>query len=146
MLPPCPRAPRSRRAGPRSSSATAVRIKVWLDDLLTLLAPLERAGLVRAWSDEEIEPGQVWRKEIGAALAAASVGVFLVSRHSLASRFIMDEELPHFLDAAAGGRATILWALLSEALYEATPFQDIQALHDVRQPLYTLSKAGRARL
>jgi tetratricopeptide (TPR) repeat protein len=119
--------------------------KSWLKDLLTMLAPLERAGFLRAWSDGEIDPGQLWREEIQAAMAGARVGVFLVSQHSLASSFIMDVELPHFLEAAKQGRATILWALLSESLYEKTPFKDIQALHDLKRPLDSLRKTARAK-
>jgi hypothetical protein len=117
----------------------------WLQDLLTMLAPLERSGLVRAWSDVEIEPGQRWSAEIEAAMASAKVGVFLVSRHSLASKFIMDVELPYFLKAAEQGRATILWALLSEGLYEETPLGGIQALHDVQRPLDSLRKSARTK-
>jgi tetratricopeptide (TPR) repeat protein len=119
--------------------------EVWLKDLLTMLAPLEQAGLVRAWSDDEIKPGRRWREEIDAAMAAARVGVFLVSRHSLASKFIMEVELPYFLDAARQGRATILWALLSPCLHEKTPFQQFQALHDIARPLDSLRKPARAK-
>jgi tetratricopeptide (TPR) repeat protein len=120
------------------------RDRQWLEDLLTLLAPLERAGLVRAWSDGEIAPGQRWDAEIQGVMTSARVGVFLVSQHSLASSFIMDVELPHFLEAAKQGRATILWALLSPCLYESTPFHELQALHDPALPLASLRGVARA--
>jgi tetratricopeptide (TPR) repeat protein len=139
-MPPSPRAG-SRRPAVFVSYSQADR--AWLDNLLTLLAPLEQTGLVRTWSDEEAEPGQRRHGEIAAALAAAQVGVFLVSAHSLASRFIMDVALPHFLAAAGEGRATILWALLAEAPYEETALQDLPALHDVLRPLQTLPENER---
>jgi hypothetical protein len=39
----------------------------FLDDLLAHLKPLERAGLISAWSDKQILPGTVWLAEIMAA-------------------------------------------------------------------------------
>jgi internalin A len=54
----------------------------WLQDLLTMLAPVVRSGAVRVWSDGEIAPSDPWRAEIEAAMAAAQVAVLLSSTMS----------------------------------------------------------------
>jgi hypothetical protein len=43
----------------------------WLKRLLVHLGPLHKDNLVDVWSDERIRPGDDWRAEIDAALAAA---------------------------------------------------------------------------
>jgi tetratricopeptide (TPR) repeat protein len=115
----------------------------WLQDLLTLLAPVLRTGAVQIWSDQQITPSDHWREEIDAAMAAARVAVFLVSKNFLASDFISTVELPYFLEEHRLGRVKILWALVSDCLYKLTPLQGIQALHDLDRPLKSLSEVER---
>jgi len=62
------------------------------------------------WWDGEIKPSQQWREEIEAALDSARVAVLLVSKHFLASDFIVNIELPYFIDAARQRHVQILWA------------------------------------
>src|SRR5262245_24859387 len=59
-----------------------------LKDLRTMLTPLVRSGGVDVWWDGEIQASQIWREEIDKALAAACIGVLLVSKDFLASDFI----------------------------------------------------------
>jgi hypothetical protein len=68
------------------------------DELERYLAPLRRQGLVRPWSDRQIEPGGDWHEEIRAAVAGAHVAILLVSANFLASEFIMTRELPWLLE------------------------------------------------
>jgi len=117
--------------------------KKWLVNLLTMLAPVVRTGAVQMWWDGEIKPSQQWREEIEAALDSARVAVLLVSKHFLASDFIVNIELPYFIDAARQRHVQILWALVSPCLHEQTALQHIQALYDVRRPLSALRGAAR---
>ncbi len=110
-----------------------------------MLAPLMRDGTVDVWWDGAIKPSQRWREEIEAALASARVAVLLVSPHFLASDFIVDEELTYLLEAARQRRVKILWALLAPCLYEQTPLQGFQALHDPARPLDSLRKPARTK-
>ena len=132
---------------PPSASAIFVsyshKDKAWLQDLLTMLAPVVRSGAVQVWSDGEIEPSDPWRAEIDAAMAAARVAVLLVSKHFLASPFISNVELPYFVEEHKKGRVKILWALVSRSLHSRTPLKDIQALHDTARPLAELPAAER---
>lgn len=49
------------------------------------------------WVDWDLKGGQRWRDEIAACMDRANLGLFLVSVESLASDFIVETELPHFL-------------------------------------------------
>jgi len=117
----------------------------WLADLRTMLAPDVRDGVVDVWWDGVLKPSQRWREEIQAALAGARVAVLLVSPDSLASDFIVNEELAYLLDAARHRGVTILWALLAPCRYERTPLRDLQALHDLDRPLNSLRGAARGK-
>lgn len=84
-----------------------------LNDLLPYLASLDREGLADVWSDRRIKAGDQWRKEIDAALDAATVTVLLISQAFLASPFVRDEELPRILAQQAAGRMTVLPVFVS---------------------------------
>ena len=68
-----------------------------LDRLNKHLSPMEREGLVDAWSDQKIQSGDKWREKIEQALAHAKIGVLLISADFLASSFITKVELPALL-------------------------------------------------
>lgn len=102
----------------------------WLDRVLVHLRPLERLGIVDVWSDRRLESGDVWRKEIVAALDRARVALLLVSSDFLASDFIHAEELPKLLAAADQGgcrvvpiqvRPSVLDKIPSLACYPGVP-------------------------
>jgi hypothetical protein len=64
--------------------------------------PLERIGY-EVWDDSDIEPGDMWRQRIDAALARATIVVLLVSQNFENSQFIQENELRAALEAAHGG-------------------------------------------
>src|SRR5262249_14973681 len=103
-----------------------------------MLAPDIDSGHVEVWDDTRIEPGAEWHEEIQEALASARVAVLLVSANYLKSRYIVQIELPPLLEAAQGGRVTVLLIYLSPCRYEPTKIKDYQAAHDVRRPLSSL--------
>src|SRR5579862_1774202 len=53
------------------------------------------------WDDRRIEGGGDWAKEIDAALWKCAAFILLVSRYSLVSKFILNEEVKAALDAHA---------------------------------------------
>jgi hypothetical protein len=72
--------------------------EVWKDRLLEHLGVLEEEGLLKTWNDRNIGAGNEWLEEIRTAMSSALVAVFLVSAHSLKSKFIRHQEIPHLLN------------------------------------------------
>jgi tetratricopeptide (TPR) repeat protein len=70
----------------------------WLSYVKSFLDPAETHGLVKLWDDRRIDGGGDWRAEIDEALEQCAVCVFLVSRYSLSSRFILDVEMKSMLE------------------------------------------------
>ena len=63
------------------------------DELIKYLRPLENAGQVEIWTDEQIVPGQEWDKNIRGALLDAGIIIFMVSNKFIDSRYIHEVEL-----------------------------------------------------
>ncbi|MEX5709088.1 TIR domain-containing protein [Parafrankia sp. FMc6] len=93
----------------------------WLDRLQVHLGPLERNRVIDLWSDRRIELGDVWRKEIAAALSRARAALLLVSADFLDSDFIRDHELPPLLKAAEDSGCRIIPILVAPSLFEQQP-------------------------
>jgi hypothetical protein len=93
----------------------------WLDRLLVHLGPLHKDRLVDVWSDERIQPGDDWRTQIDAALAAARFAVLLVSADFYNSVFIRDVELPALLAAADTGGCKVMPLLVSASRFLSDP-------------------------
>jgi hypothetical protein len=109
--------------------------KKWLDRFRKMLSPLEQKKTMSIWADNEIEPGNEWKREIEKALSSAKVALLLVSQDFLDSRFIMEQELPFFLKAAKDKGLVLYWVLLDHCLVEETEITDYQAAHDIKKPL-----------
>jgi hypothetical protein len=112
------------------------------EEFRTMIAPATHSK-VDLWSDERIQPGGQWEKEIQNALASARVAVLLVSPHFLASHFIQENELPPLLKAAREHGVGIFWIYLSPCLFEETPIASYQAAHRIPPALNRLSKPIR---
>ena len=85
------------------------------------LGPLHKDNLVDVWSDERIRPGDDWRAEIGAALAAARFAVLLVSADFYNSVFIREVELPGLLAASDAGGCKVVPLLVSASKFPSDP-------------------------
>jgi len=107
----------------------------FLKELLTHLRPLERAGRLTKWSDNQILPGSQWFKDIQEALARTKVAVLLVTPSFLASDFIHEHELGPLLNEAAKGGVLILWVPVRACAYKETPLKDYQAVISPDKPL-----------
>ena len=132
-------------AKPSSDNAKNARNRVFisychkdkklLSDLRAHLRPLERAGRVYAWSDQQIKPGSQWFPEIQEAISLSKVAVLLVTKDFLASDFIHDHELGPLLKDARTGGVTILWVLLRNCNWRKTPLETCQAAFSTEKPL-----------
>jgi hypothetical protein len=107
-----------------------------------MAAPLERAGR-RFFADANIAAGATWRASIQNALDRTSVALLFVSRHFLNSKFIMERELPYFLEARNNRGLAVVWVLVSECLYDGTAIETIQAALPTNTPLEAMPTAAK---
>jgi internalin A len=112
----------------------------WLDAFNTMLKPAIRSAEIHTWDDTCIEPGRLWKQEIEMALAAARIGVLLVTDHFLESDFISKHELPPLLEAARREGMILMWVYVSACMYKYTDIADYQAAHDIRTPLDCMTR------
>lgn len=123
----------------------------WLDKLRTVLAPDIRNDRVDYWDDRELQPGDPWYAKIIDGISAARVAVLLVSPNFLASRFIMEEEVPRILKAVDDG-LTIIWIPIFGTFYgpgappQIKPLTDVQAAFDAGKPLVEQDPASQTAL
>src|SRR5271156_1152406 len=109
--------------GKRARQAKAVTLfvsyshenTVWfkrLAPVLSFRSQPEIPEIPRAWHDNELKAGDRWDKEIRDALDKMDIFVCLLSYEFLASRYIMEVELPKALARARKGEVQILPIIL----------------------------------
>src|SRR5262249_11568748 len=96
----------------------------WLTYITSHLAPAVAHGGYRfqLWDDRRIDGGGDWRADIDAALKHCTVGILLVSRHSLSSRFILDVEMQHILERHRAGGAHLYPIVITPTDLGAAPW------------------------
>jgi serine/threonine protein kinase len=105
------------------------------------------------WSDQHIEPGVDWKREIEAAIASSRIALLLVSKHFLASNFITNDELPSILrlnesiEAGQPEALSIWWVPLEQITEEELQKLGIvshqAAVASPSKPLSQLNEKGR---
>jgi hypothetical protein len=99
------------------------------DDLLTVLKPLERKGLLEIWQDRKIEAGDEWRQDIETAMNEGDMALLFVSKNFLASSFIQDKELPRLLQRRKEEGLRVIPIIIGPCLWQSEPvLSDLQAL------------------
>jgi len=93
--------------------------KVWKDRLLGHLGVLEKAGLVSAWSDDDIDKGGEWLPPLVKAMKDASVAVCLISHNYLNTDFCVKHEIPYLIERAEEEGLHLLFFMVSPADYAA---------------------------
>lgn len=115
-----------------------------MEELRTHLAPLAKRGRLEFWVDSKIDAGDSWLDEIDNALDRAGIAVMLVSKHFLASNFIMDYEVPYLLDAKKQHGVKLFQVVLGRCCYGL--FDDLsqfQAINKPERPLQALTEVER---
>ena len=98
------------------------------DELEKHLKPLERAGLISDWSDEELLPGEEWRERIEVALREADIIVFLVSADFMSSDFIWDVELRQAMERHQQQTALVIPVIVRPTDWSGTMLGQLQAV------------------
>ena len=105
---------RSRGDAVNAPAAAAVRDAVfvsyshddqeWRRKFTQMLAPMVRNRGLALWDDTHIPAGDNWRRDIDDGVRRAGAALLLVTASYLASRFVVDDELPTRARRAAGPR------------------------------------------
>ena len=111
------------------------------DELVMMLAGLQRHGIIDAWQDRRIEEGDEWYQEIQDAINNCDLAILLVSANFIASRFIQDEELPKLLKRRVKDGLQVVPIIVKPCLWQSQPLiRDIQVLPRDGKPVITFSK------
>ena len=128
--------------------------KRWLDRLLEQLAPLSLQEQALIWSDQKLEIGDTWHKEIQNVLQQVKAAVLLISPAFLKSKYIRNSEVPILLKRAKDEGLVVLPIILRPCLFKETTFKYpdakqgpeelslsvFQAPNSVRKPLNGLQE------
>ena len=115
------------------------------DDLLTVLKPLERKGILEIWQDRKIEEGDEWRREIEKAMNECDMALLFISKNFLASPFIQDNEVPRLLQRRKEEGLRVVPIIISPCMWKSEPvLSDLQALPKDAKPINSFRK-GYAR-
>ena len=99
----------------------------WRRKFTQILAPLVRNRRLELWDDTHIPVGDDWRRDIDDGVRRAGAALLLVTGSYLASRFIMEEELPALV--AHGVR--LVPVLVEDCLWDHEPLlAAVQWAHD----------------
>ncbi|HXF41542.1 MAG TPA: TIR domain-containing protein [Blastocatellia bacterium] len=111
------------------------------DELVTMLAGLQRRGIVDAWQDRRIEAGDEWNKSIQDAMNDCDLALLLVSPDYLASRFIQEAEQPKLLQRRQEMQLRVIPLIVRPCTWQSEPvLKDLQALPRDNKAVITFSK------
>jgi hypothetical protein len=94
----------------------------WLSEILSYLSPALKHGCpatYELWDDRQIAGGSNWRAEIEKKLAACSICILLLSRHSLDSAFVLKVEVDTIQERQRRGENVHLFPMVLSRFPEA---------------------------
>jgi TIR domain-containing protein len=116
------------------------------NELISMLAGLERRGIIDIWQDREIEDGDAWLKEIEDAMHGCELALLFVSSNFINSRFIQGKEVPHLLQRRKEEGLRVVPIILDHCLWESEPvLSDLQAIPRDAKPIITFPKENGER-
>ncbi len=106
-----------------------------LNTLKIHLRPLERAGLIEVWDDQDVAPGEEKGKEIERHLSAARIILLLISPDFLSSHDCYDIQMSLAIERYERGEARVIPILLRLCGWQSTPLKDLQPLPKDGKPI-----------
>lgn len=113
----------------------------YLERLNVHLKPLQRKGLIKVWSDQQLQLGDKFTSIIQTELENAAIAILLVSADFLASDFIINNELPPLLKAAENKGTKIIPVIVKPCRFQREEsISQFQASNDPINPLCKLQE------
>lgn len=108
-----------------------------LAKLMTHLSSLIRRGAIEVWCDNNIDPGEKWKREIDENLNDAHIILLLISPDFLDSDYCYEKEMPRAMERSESGEAAVISVILRPCVWEGTPFSGLQVLPTGGKPITT---------
>ena len=105
------------------------------DELEVHLKLLQRHGVISAWHDRKILPGNEWDLEIDVRLERARIILLLISADFIASDYCWEKEMKRALERHASGEAIVVPILLRACDWKGAPFGKLQGLPQGMKPV-----------
>ena len=116
------------------------------DELVRMLAGLQRRGIVDTWQDRRIKPGDEWNKSIQDAMNECDLALLLVSPDYIASSFIQQVEQPTLLQRREDMQTRVIPIIVRPCKWQSEPvLKDLQALPKNGKAVISFPKATGAR-
>lgn len=105
------------------------------DRLEVALAMLKKQGVIEAWHDRQIRPGDDFAAAIDGHVEPADIILLLVSPEFLASRYCYDVEMMRAMERHEKGEARVIPVILRPCQWQDAPFGKLQALPKDGKPV-----------
>ena len=99
-----------------------------LEQLKTHLVPLQLEGLITIWSDQDLNGGIEWEKELHARLKNADIILLLISPDFMNSDYSYSTEMQRALIRHDKNEAVVIPIILRPVSWQGAPFSKIQVL------------------
>ena len=99
------------------------------------LSSLKQEGLIQAWHDRRITPGDEWKNQIDDNLKAAQLILLLISSDFMASGYCVDIEMKQAMKLHKTGKARIVPIILRPVDWTKARFAALQALPTDGKPV-----------
>ena len=110
------------------------------------LKPLEHEGLIRAWYDRQLLPGNDFETEISGKLEAARVILLLISPDFVDSEYCWGKEMKVAMERHDAGSAYVVPIILRPVDWQGAPFGKLVALPKDGKPITTWANQDEACL
>ena len=116
------------------------------DKFVNMLGGLRRRGIISAWEDREIRPGDNWYQEIQSAMNTCDMAVLLISADFINSRFITEQEVPKLVARRQEEGMRVVPIIIRPCLWDSEPmFNELQALPKDGRPIITFPNTNGER-
>ena len=118
-------------------------------ELTTMLAGIQRQGLIDVWHDREISEGDEWLKEIENAMNQCDLALLLVSKYFIDSRFIQGKEVPRLLERRKMEGLQVVPIILDYCMWDSEPvLSGLQAMPIDAKPIvsFPMENGERSRV
>lgn len=123
------------------------RDKVWKNLLIKYFKVLENQGLIARWDDRHIQAGANWAQQIKQAAVQARMAIFLISDDFLASKFIIQQEVPYFLQRRENGELIVFPIIIKDCFWDIIDWlKAIQVRPKDGKPLAEFEEAQRDKV